>query len=67
MRGAVGPPIGLVVMLVTYSDLLVSPETFSFRYRRLFLTTEAQNGESRMFPQLILVILGWVYLLFQVA
>ena len=29
--------------------------------------SEAQNGESRMFPQLILVILGWVYLLFQVS
>ena len=40
-RWAVGPIIALVTMQVTYCDVLVTPETFTFRYRSLFLTKEA--------------------------
>ena len=40
-RWAVGPIIALVTMQVTYRDVLVTPETFTFRYRSLFLTKEA--------------------------
>ena len=40
-RGAVGPLIGLVTMQVTYCDIMVTHETFTFRYRSLLLGTEA--------------------------
>ena len=42
-RDAVGILIGLVTKQGTCCDVLVTPETVTFRYRSLFLGSEALN------------------------
>ena len=51
-RGAVGPIIALVTMRVTYCDVLVTPETFTFRYRSLFVGSEALKRQILNVPSI---------------
>ena len=51
-RWAVGPIIALVTMRVTYCDVLVTPETFTFRYRSLFEGSEALKRQLFNVPSI---------------
>ena len=51
-RWAVGPIIALVTLQVTYCDVLVTPETFTFRYRSLCIGSEALKRQIFNVPSI---------------